>query len=306
MVGRRIDGTTAVRDANGTEISSRWFAQSSFATHALATARNTVVVDHSLPLEKLGPLGCGIQTGAATVLVALNVQPGETLVVFGAGAVGLAAVMAARVAGASTIIAVDLHRHRLELGAELGATHVLDGTSDDLLSQIKALTGGGVDYAIDTTGVPAVMMTALGCVRMAGTCAFVGIQTGDLVLDGLALVGKTAIGILEGSANPHTFIPRMINLWQEGRFPFDRLIQEFPPRTDQRSRACLAQRSSDQARPAPHTGLRFGVPRRVPGAELGCASCRAIPRRRDRARGSAHDERTGRSPRPRSTSGSDG
>jgi aryl-alcohol dehydrogenase len=228
LLGRRLDFTTGVTDAAGAEVASRWFGQSSFATHAVATARNVVVVDESLPLEVLGPLGCGIQTGAGSVLVALDVQPGSSIVVFGAGAVGLAAVMAAAVAEAATIVAVDLHQHRLDLALELGATHVIDGAADDVVVQIHELTGGGAHYAIDTTGVPAVMTNALAGLRLGGVAGFVGIQVGDLVLDGSALVGKTAIGILEGNTDPHTFIPRMIELWQAGRFPFDRLIEEFP------------------------------------------------------------------------------
>lgn len=228
LLGRRLDFTTGVTDADGNEVASRWFGQSSFATHALATARNVVVVDQALPLEKLGPLGCGIQTGAGSTLVALDVQPGTSVVIFGAGAVGLAALMGAVVAEATTIIAVDLHAHRLDLARELGATHVVDGAVDDVVAQIQALTGGGAHYAIDTTGVPAVMVNALAALRLGGVVGFVGIQVGDLVLDGVALVGKTAIGILEGNTDPHTFIPRMIELWQAGRFPFDRLIEEFP------------------------------------------------------------------------------
>jgi aryl-alcohol dehydrogenase len=227
LLGRRVDLTTGVTDASGAEVASRWFGQSSFATHAVATERNAVVVAKDLPLEKLGPLGCGIQTGAGTVLVALDVQPGASVIVFGVGAVGLAAVMAAVVAGATTIVAVDLHPHRLELARELGATHVVDGTAADGLAQLLAITGGA-HHAIDTTGVPAVMLDALGCLQMGGSCAFVGVQTGPLTLDALSLVGKTAIGVLEGSADPKTFIPRMIELWQAGRFPFDRLIEEFP------------------------------------------------------------------------------
>jgi aryl-alcohol dehydrogenase len=228
LIGRDLDGSTGVRDADGNEVASRWFAQSSFATHCVATARNVVVVDRDLPLELLGPLGCGVQTGAGSVLVALDVQPGTSLVVFGAGAVGLAAVMAGVVAGASTIIAVDLHAHRLDLATELGATHVLDGSAPDLVAQVHALTGGGADCTFDTTGNPTVITNAIAALRMTGVCGLVGVQTGELVLDGLALVGKTVTGILEGGVVPQEFIPRMIELWQEGRFPFDRLIETFP------------------------------------------------------------------------------
>jgi aryl-alcohol dehydrogenase len=227
LLGRRVDFTTGVTDAAGDEVLSRWFGQSSFATHCVATERNAVKVDAALPLEQLGPLGCGIQTGAGTVLVALDVQPGTSVVVFGAGAVGLAAVMAARVAEAATIVAVDLHQHRLDLALELGATHVVDGRADDVLAQLAAVTGGA-HHAVDTTGVPSVMLTALQCLQLGGSCAFVGVQTGDVPLDALSIIGKTVIGVLEGSADPQTFIPRMIELWQAGRFPFDRLIEAFP------------------------------------------------------------------------------
>jgi len=228
LSGREMDGSTAVRDESGAEVSSRWFAQSSLATHCLATARNTVVVDPDLPLELLGPLGCGILTGAGSILVALDVRPGTSLVVFGTGAVGLAAIMAGRVAGASPIVAVDIHRHRLDLALELGATHAIEGTAPDVVAQVQAITGGGAHFSFDTTGNPAVMANAIAGLRMAGVCGLVGIQTGDLVLDGLALVGKTVKGILEGGAEPRDLIPRLLDLWREGRFPFDRLIETFP------------------------------------------------------------------------------
>lgn len=228
LSGRELDGSTGVTDADGAEISSRWFGQSSFATHAITTERNTIVVDASLPLELLGPLGCGIQTGAGSVLVAMDVRPESSIVVLGAGAVGLAALMAAAVAGATTIIAVDLQPHRLDLARELGATHVVAGGDDDIVEQIHAITGGGADYSFDTTGVPGVMRNALLALRMTGVCGYVGIQQGPLVLEGIDTVGKTVLGILEGSVDPQAFIPRLIELWQGGTFPFDRLIETFP------------------------------------------------------------------------------
>lgn len=228
LVGRRLDGSTGVTDAGGAAVSAHWFGQSSFATHCLATARNAVVVDPSLPLELLGPLGCGVQTGAGSIAVALATRPGEQVVVFGSGAVGTAAILAARVAGASTIVAVDLHQHRLDLACELGATHGLLGTTDGLVEQILDITGGGADVSFDTTGVPSVMRSALTVLRMTGRCGYVGVQLGDLVLDGSALIGKTALGILEGGVDPQRFIPQMLQWWQDGRFPFDRLIQTYP------------------------------------------------------------------------------
>lgn len=226
--GRAIDGSAGAVDVNGEEVLGRWFGQSSFATHAISTSRNTVVVDRDLPLELLGPLGCGVQTGAGSILIALDVQPGSSLVVFGTGAVGLAAVMAGVVAGASIIIAVDLHESRLATAATLGATHTVNGSDEELVEQVREITHGGADCAFDTTGIPHVMRSALNSTRMNGRTGFVGLQTVDLVLDGQALLGKSVMGILEGSADPQTFIPRMIGLWQEGRFPFDAIIETFP------------------------------------------------------------------------------
>lgn len=228
LTGRDPAWGTRVTDTEGNEIASRWFAQSSFATHCLANVRNTVVVDPELPLELLGPLGCGILTGAGSIFVELDVQEGEGIIVFGAGAVGLAAIMAARVVDADPIIAVDLHESRLELAGELGATHTVDGADPELTARLGEICVGGADHTFDTTGVPSVMQTALATTRIGGRCGFVGVQTGDLVLDPLALVGKRVTGILEGGADPQIVIPELIALWKDGRFPFHRLVRTFP------------------------------------------------------------------------------
>jgi aryl-alcohol dehydrogenase len=136
--------------------------------------------------------------------------------------------MAARVAGAATIIAVDIHRHRLDLATDLGATHAVDGSAADVVGQILTATAGGADYTFDTTGNVAVIANALAALRMAGHCGLVGIQSEPLVLDPIALVGKTVSGILEGGAVPQALIPHLLALWRDGKFPFDRLIQTFP------------------------------------------------------------------------------
>lgn len=228
MSGRRLDGSTSAVDANGTRIAARWFGQSSFATHSVVAARDVVKVDSALPLETLGPLGCGIQTGAGAVLNSLAVEAGSSFAVFGAGGVGLSAVMAARVAGAARIVAVDLNPARLDLAAELGATHVIAGDSGDLARQLRKATGGA-DYALDTTGVPAVISAAIEALQPAGVCGLVGVQQGDLRINPMHLAtGRTIRGIIEGDAVPRLFIPRLIELWRQGRFPFDTLIETFP------------------------------------------------------------------------------
>jgi aryl-alcohol dehydrogenase len=229
LTGTGIAAGQPVTDADGEPVASRWFGQSSFATHAVVDAANTVVVDRDLPVELLGPLGCGIQTGAGSILLALGVRAGSSVVVSGAGGVGLAAVMAARVAGATTIVAVDLHENRLDLARELGATHVLLGSDPGVPRQLRKITGGGAHYALDTTGVPEVIRDGVECLRPTGTIGLVGAQTRDLVLGPAALAtGKNVMGILEGDAVPRRFLPRLIELWRQGRFPFDRLVRTYP------------------------------------------------------------------------------
>lgn len=228
MSGRALDGSTVARDESGAPVSARWFGQSSFASHALVSAHNLVVVDADLPLELLGPLGCGVQTGAASVFTALGVRPGESIVVFGVGAVGLSAVMAARVAGASTIVAVDRLASRLALAQELGATHTLTADAD-LVGQIHRLTGGGAQYTVDTTGVPEVILAAVNALRVTGTCGLLGAPLGELTFNpGILSLGRTITGIIEGDAVPRRTVPALIELWRQGRFPFERLVSTFP------------------------------------------------------------------------------
>jgi len=229
FTGHKLDGSAGATDASGASVGWRWFGQSSFATHAVASTRNAVVVDRSLDLEVLGPLGCGIQTGAGSVLNALRVRPGSSLVVYGAGAVGLAAVMAAGIAGASNVIAVDRHQSRLDLALSLGATDAIDaGAVDDLGGEVTARTGGGADFAFDTTGVPAVVSAAVAGLRQTGVCGLVGVGFDDLGLNSVGMMGKTVKGIYEGDAVPQVLIPQLIDHWQRGRFPFDRLVGSFP------------------------------------------------------------------------------
>ena len=232
MLGHATDGTAVALDVHGTPVGARWFGQSSFARHCIASAANAVQVDKTLPLWCLGPLGCGIQTGAGAVMMSLDVQDGESIAIFGAGAVGLAAVMAAKVVGAACIIAVDTQPNRLEMALQLGATHVIQTNSTqskDLVKQVSKAAGrDGLQYALDTTGAPDVMLTALKATRFGGTVGFVGVAfPGTLKVDMFALMGKTVKSIFEGDANPHEFIPRLIDLWTEGRFPFDQLIKTF-------------------------------------------------------------------------------
>lgn len=230
--GRRLDGSTTVRGGDGAELNANFFGQSSFSTYALAPEHTLVKMPEDAPLELLAPLGCGVQTGAGAVLNSLHPTDGSSIAVFGAGGVGLSAVMAAKVADCATIIAVDLQPTRLELAAELGATHTLDGRDEDLVERITELTGGGVGYAVETTASPRVLRTAVDALGVGGTCGVVGaapIGT-EVALDMSSLLpfGRTVRGIVEGDSVPRLFIPRLYELYRAGRFPFDRLIKTYP------------------------------------------------------------------------------
>jgi len=221
----RRDGTTALR-RGGEKVHSHFFGQSSFATHALAAERSVVRVDTDVPLELLGPLGCGVQTGAGAVLNALQCVQGTSLAVFGTGAVGLSAVMAAHVAGCTTVVAIDPNERRRQLAIELGATHAIDPT-DGVVDAVIDASHGGVRYAIDTTGNPDVVRAAIEALGPLGVCGIVGSPALDAELRVQmhnVFFGRTVRGIIEGDSVPERFIPEMIRLHEAGRFPFDRLV----------------------------------------------------------------------------------
>jgi len=224
--GTRRDGSTVLR--NGAEVvHGNFFQQSSFATHALATERNAVKVRADAPRELLGTFGCGINTGAGTVLNVLKPRPGASLAVFGAGSVGLAAVMAARIAGCGAVIAVDVRANRLALARALGATDAIDATRDDPVSRIRAITGAGVDAAIETSAVPAVLRQAVEALAPRGTCCLVGsARPGTSAPIDMPTLqqGRMLRGVIQGDSEPDRFIPLLVDLFMDGRFPVDRLV----------------------------------------------------------------------------------
>lgn len=225
--GARPDGTHTIHDESGEPVNGRFFGQSSFATHVLTHERNLVHVPDEIPLELVGPLGCGIQTGAGTTLNSLAVPAGATVVVAGAGSVGLSAILGAVVAGATTIIAVDVLESRLEKAGELGATHTINGKDEDVRERLLEISGGGVEYAVDTTAVPAVLTSILLATRPGARVAAVGVGKPEAVIPMGLLFGRTIIGAQEGDATPQLFIPTMMDLYRAGRFPFDKLVTTY-------------------------------------------------------------------------------
>jgi aryl-alcohol dehydrogenase len=230
FMGRGVHGECTVHDHEGKEVGASFFGQSSFATYALSYERNTIKVTKEVPLELLGPLGCGIQTGAGSVLNALDPPAGSAIVIFGAGAVGLSAVMGAVIAGCTTIVSVDVRDNRLQLARELGATHTIDASRQDPVDELMKLLPHGFPYALETSGVPAVLAQAIQTSAIGGEVGIVGAPPmgATVPLDiNFLLLNRKLRGIVEGQSNSDIFIPRLISLYQQGKFPFDKLIRFY-------------------------------------------------------------------------------
>jgi len=228
--GARPDGSTTLR-RDGQPIHGNFFNQSSFASYALANERNTVKVSKEVPLEILGPLACGVQTGAGAVMNALRPHPGDCIAIFGAGNVGLSAVMAAVLCGCTTIIAVGRRAQSLEAAAQFGATHTINNSQVDPVPAIREITGGGADYSLECAGHPQLLRQAVDCLQRCGVCGLLGVVPPgtEVGLDmDLLMNGRTVKGIIEGQSIPDLFIPRLIQLYQQGRLPFDKMISFYP------------------------------------------------------------------------------
>ncbi len=224
--GTRPDGSTTLRKANE-RIHGSFFGQSSFATYALVSERNVVKVRSDVELDILGPLGCGIQTGAGAVFNSLHVKVGTSMAVFGLGTVGLSAVMAAVVSGCSVIIGIDINSDRLKTAKSLGATHVIDANEEDPVAKIREVTNDGVDYSLESTADPKVLRQAVDSLHRLGVCGLMGgAPLGTQVSFDMnsILFGRTIRGIIEGDSVPDFFIPQLIELYRQGNFPFDRFI----------------------------------------------------------------------------------
>jgi aryl-alcohol dehydrogenase len=226
-----VGGGRALRRLDGSPLASHFFGQSSFATHAVVPYRGLVPVDTSLPLDLLGPLACGLSTGAGAVLNVLRPHAGSSIVVFGAGTVGLAAIMAARNSGATRIVAVDRHESRLRAARRYGASEVINATTGDPVPAVHDICAGPADFSLECTGVVAVCRQAVDVVGMRGTCALIGGAPAGarIELDHLStLWGKRVVGVLGGEGRSTALITTLLDLHRQGRFPFDELVTHFP------------------------------------------------------------------------------
>jgi aryl-alcohol dehydrogenase len=227
--GARIDGSHSHHDHKGKAINDNFFSQSSFGTYAIAHKNNVIKVPKDAPLEKLGPLGCGIQTGAGAVINSLRVKAGSSIAISGTGAVGLAALMAAKASACSTIIAIDINEERLAFAKEVGATHTINSKDGNVSEQIKKILPNGVQYGIDTTGRSEVINNTLASMAPIGEMVCIGVATKPLELEtNIFLVkGYKIRWINQGDSVPQEFIPKLVRMYQAGQFPFDKLIKTY-------------------------------------------------------------------------------
>jgi aryl-alcohol dehydrogenase len=251
IAGARADGSTALRRLDGSALHSHFFGQSSFASYSICAASALVPVPADADVSLLGPLACGISTGAGAVLNALRPHPGSSVVIYGSGAVGLSAVMAARLTAATHIVAVDKLASRLTLARELGATETIDvGAVADPVAAVQEICGGPADFAMDCAGNVNVLRQAADSVGMRGTVALIGGAPAgaSFALDHMStLWGKKVVGILGGEGRSVSLINTLITLNAQGRFPYDRLIQKFP--LEQVNEALEASHRGDVIKP---------------------------------------------------------
>jgi aryl-alcohol dehydrogenase len=256
FLAARADGSTAL-SRGGEPVHSHFFGQSSFATGAVVHECSVVPIADDIPFEVVAPFGCGVQTGAGSVINALRPQAGSSIAVFGAGGVGLSAVMGAVICGCEPIIAVDVRPGRLALARELGATHTVNAAEEDPVAAIRDLTGGGVDASLEASGVPGVLRQAVDVLAADSICGLIGappLGTEEAIdVNGLLSTGRIVRGLVEGHSVPQTFIPKLIDLWRAGRLPVDRLVRAYD--FDQINEAADAALAGDVVKPV----LRIGA-----------------------------------------------
>jgi aryl-alcohol dehydrogenase len=228
--GTRADGSTLM-SKDGKPVYSAFFQQSSFGNFAIAQERFVVKVRSDAPIDRLGALSCGVQTGAGAVLNAMQPKSGDSFSVFGVGGVGLSALMAAKLCGCDPIIAIDVHEHRLKLARELGATHTINHSGgEDVVAAIRKLTGYGVRYSVETSAIPAVLREAIEVLMPLGVCVLLGsARKGTDASFEMPFLqdGRTVRGVIQGWSQPETFLPQLVDLMMEGKFPADRLLSFY-------------------------------------------------------------------------------
>lgn len=229
FTGRRPDGTTAITHA-GQDVNGHFLGQSSFASHAVVPERAVTPIDPAIDLRHVGPFGCGFQTGAGGVLNVLRPRPGASIAVFGVGAVGVAAVIAACISSCSVVAAVDVNPAKLDAARGYGATHTVDSSLGTTADQLREIVPEGFDFVVDTTGRADVLRSAVEALGPLGRAGVIGIGPSEtMTFEWRSILnGRSVTGIIAGASLPQLFLPKLLDLHVRGEFPVDRMITYFP------------------------------------------------------------------------------
>ncbi len=234
FAGTMLDRTVRLHD--GDRDVNHIFCQSSFAEYTVVPARAAIPIRKDVPLEKVASLGCGVATGLGAVINKAKVWPGSSVLVVGAGGVGLAAMLGARLVGAAKVIAVDIADAKLAKAKSLAADETINSAEADLSDAVDALTGGrGVDYAIDCVGIDGTLESAFRATRAGGTVVAVGIMHATISSDidtFSLLMEKTLTGTYAGSLAPHRDLPAWVDLYAAGRLDIGALMDRECKLTD--------------------------------------------------------------------------
>jgi Zn-dependent alcohol dehydrogenase len=221
-----MDGSSRLRA--GSETVHHLMGVSCFAERVVVSETSVVRVPDGVPAEVAAIAACAVITGVGAALNVVHGAAGRPLGVLGAGGVGLAAIMGARLIGAEPLIAVDVDPEKLELARRLGATHTIDAGTDDVVARIAELTDGGVDWMIDAVGRPQTMQQSVAALRPGGTLVAIGLNNADATfavpINELVQRQKRIVGALYGGSNPRLDLPRIFALYLAGRLPLDELI----------------------------------------------------------------------------------
>lgn len=230
--GALLDGSTRY-SRNGQGI-FQMAGLGTFSRHCVVPARSAIKIPETIPLTSAALIGCGVLTGWGAAVNTASIRVGDAVAVLGCGGVGLNAVQGARMAGASTIVAVDVHDERLQLAQQLGATHVLK-PSDTIAREVRALSGGrGVDVTLEVAGRQETVTGAVKMTRRGGQVVLVGAAADDVkvtvpAFSGLVMTEKIIRGSLYGSSNVRRDVPRLVQLYEAGILKLDELVTKVFP-----------------------------------------------------------------------------
>jgi S-(hydroxymethyl)glutathione dehydrogenase/alcohol dehydrogenase len=206
------------------------------ADYCVVSHQALIKCPDSMPIEKAALVSCGVTTGCGAAMNRAKCTPGSSCCVVGCGGVGLSAIQGARICGAKQIIAVDMAESKLAAARAMGATHCINpANSTSLVKDIKKLSGGGVDNALECIGLPSTFQTVIDCTKRGGTSVLVGVAGGsdEATFKMNILLGeKNITGSMMGSSVPSVFVPLLCDLYSKGDLLIDELISKFYPLSD--------------------------------------------------------------------------